>query len=102
MKKIIDGKSYDTDTATLLGEYDNGYREGDFQYLEENLYQTKKGQYFVQYYGGCLTEYAITHGNQTSGSSGIFLITEGQARAWAEKKLTADEFITLFGEVEEG
>lgn len=102
MKKIIDGKVYNTETAALLGEWSNGYSNGDFNYVEENLYQTKKGQYFLQYGGGALTDYGVQVGNSRGYGEGIQLLDKEEAKDWAESRLTADEFITLFGEVEEG
>jgi hypothetical protein len=40
MKRIIDGLTYDTDTAVLLDKWENGAHE-------ETLYQTEDGRYFV-------------------------------------------------------
>ena len=42
MKKIINGKQYNTDTAKYLGDWDNGYPSNDFCYCVERLYLTKK------------------------------------------------------------
>lgn len=36
MKKIIDGKKYDTETAKLVGEWTNGYSYNDFHYCTED------------------------------------------------------------------
>ena len=44
MKKIIDGKVYNTETADSIGSYWNGYDPRDFHYEELTLYKTKKGQ----------------------------------------------------------
>ena len=51
MKKIICKKEYDTETATLVKKYTNGYF-GDPAGYEETLYQTPEGLYFVYTCGG--------------------------------------------------
>ncbi len=41
MKKIINGKKYDTETATRLADWNNG------GYCKETLYQKHTGEYFM-------------------------------------------------------
>lgn len=103
MKQIINGKMYNTDTANFLGSFESGIC-GDFNHIEENLYVTKKGAYFIEYSGGALTEYAVavSNSNCTTGSSGIKLITESEAKQWAENFLSAERYEEIFGEAEEG
>lgn len=102
MKKIINGKLYNTETAELITEWENGFTYNDFSYVSETLYQTKKGAYFIFYIGGAMSKYAKHYGQTTSGSKGIKLLTEEEAKAWVMEHLEADEYIKLFGEVEEG
>lgn len=47
MKKIINGKAYNTETAKELGSYWNGYPHGDFSYVCETLYVKRTGEYFL-------------------------------------------------------
>ena len=51
MKKIICKKEYDTETATQIKKYTNGYY-GDPAGYEETLYQTPGGLYFLYVNGG--------------------------------------------------
>lgn len=46
MKKIINGKKYDTSTAKYLGEYDFGY-QSSFNWYREELYEKKTGEFFL-------------------------------------------------------
>ena len=64
MKKIINGKRYDTDTATLIGY--NGYNgsHSDFSYWCETLYQKRTGEYFIHGEGGPMSRYAENQGGQ--------------------------------------
>lgn len=101
MKKIINGKMYNTETAKELGYKDNGYNGNDFNWCCETLYQKRTGEYFLLGEGGPMSPYAACHGNETSGSSEIIPISEKEAKEWAEQNLTAEEYIKAFGEPEE-
>ena len=101
MKKIIEGKTYNTETAKLLGVYQYLWK-GDYHYCREELYRTKKGTYFIYGEGGALTGYARYYGNASSGGHDFQVLSEGEAREWAEHKLSADEYSKILGEPEEG
>ena len=51
MKKIIEGEEYDTHTAQLICDWDNGEDEDDTMREEETLYKTPSGRYFLITYG---------------------------------------------------
>ena len=46
MKLVINGRSYDTDTATLVGEVCHG-EPMEPGYTRETLYRKRGGEYFV-------------------------------------------------------
>lgn len=84
MKKIIDGKRYDTDTATSITFIEYG-TPGDFRHRLEELFKTKKGNFFLSYNGGALSKYATNEGpNLVRGSSGIQPLTVEEALTWCE------------------
>jgi hypothetical protein len=101
MKKIINGKVFNTETAVCLGSYDN-IGEGatsvtDFNYFLEKLYITKKGQYFLYGKGGAMSKYCTSYGANSWGAGiDIFRLDEDEARRWAEDYLSADEYMKLF------
>lgn len=102
MKKIINGRVYDTNTAKGLGSYSNGGSWRDFSHVEETLYRKKTGEYFLHGEGGPMTRYAEATGqNQWSGGSRIMPMTYQEATQWAEKHLSADEYEEIFGAVVE-
>ena len=43
---IINGKLYNTETATYVGGYSNGLSINDFNYYDEELYRKRTGEYF--------------------------------------------------------
>lgn len=102
MKKIIDGKVYNTQTAKLIGEWDNGYSSADFNWACEILYQTQKGQYFLYGEGGPMSQHATWSGNSASEGSNIRLLTNEEALEWcADRGIDPDLVTELFG-LEEG
>lgn len=102
MKKIINKKKYDTETAKELGYDTNGLGLRDFNHYSETLYQKRSGEYFLYGEGGPLSKYARPEGltGWTSGER-IMPMTFEEAREWAEKHLNADEYEVIFGEVVE-
>ena len=87
MKAIINNKTYNTETAELLGEYCNQYGFGDLHYIHESLYKTLKGAYFLCGSGGAFTKYAKPCGDSWSYSSSIHPLTEEEALDWAQKNI---------------
>ena len=101
MRKIINGKKYDTETAKELGDYWNGLGGNDFRKFYETLYQKKTGEYFLYGEGGPASKYAEhCSGGLTDGKS-IIPMTESEAMKWAEEHLDCDEYEASFGEVAE-
>ena len=47
MKKIINGKIYDTDTAKEIDSISHGDGPRDFRYYHEVLYRKRTGEYFL-------------------------------------------------------
>lgn len=102
MKKIINGKVYDTDTAKAVGEWSNGLTWRDFGCIEETLYKKRTGEYFLFGEGGAMTGYAErVGGNGYSGGSRIMPYTFDEAKRWCEEKLTAEGYEAEFGAVAE-
>ena len=85
MKRVINGKVYNTNTAEELHSYWNHRGAGDFQYLSEDLYKTKKGNFFLAGEGGAMTKYSQSCGeNSVCGGSGIHPLDPDEALEWAE------------------
>lgn len=85
MKRIIDGKTYNTDTATKIAD------KWDERHPEEFdiLYQTRHGAFF-QYYGG-ETPYGDSY-------EGVKPLSPSEAQAWLEGGNFVDHIERLFGE----
>ena len=102
MKKIINGRMYNTETAYKIQEWDNGMYGNDFRGCEETLYKKKTGEYFIYGSGGALSKYSISCGNNScSGSSDIIPLQKNEARIWMETQGDPDSYIKEFGEVPE-
>ena len=84
MKRIINGKIYNTEAATRVGNFASAYGPGDFRYEDTDLYKTKKGAWFISGEGGPLSRWSQPCGNGQRGGSGIEVMTTAEALAWAE------------------
>ena len=101
MKKIINGRRYDTDTAKILGSA--GYSHpGDFNYWRETLYVKKTGEFFLHGFGGPLSKYARSIAlNEWTGGEEIIPLSLEEAQKWTEENLEAEEYEEIFGACEE-
>lgn len=85
MKKIINGRVYNTETAEEIATWYNSYYPSDFHYCQETLYKTKNGSYFLYGYGGALSNYSVPVGNNGSGAgSEIVALTTEEAFDWLQ------------------
>lgn len=102
MKKIINNKRYDTETAREIGADSYNGSTRDFAYWSETLYCKRTGEYFLYGEGGPMSRYAEPVGQSGwSGGERIIPLSYEKAREWAEDHLTADEYEQEFGEVAE-
>lgn len=101
MRKIINGRLYDTDIARNIGSWSNNLGAGDFNSCTEILYQKKTGEYFLYGCGGAMTIYSSADGSGgVTGGSAIIPFSKSQAKNWAKAHLSAEEYLDLFDEVE--
>lgn len=90
-------KKYDMATALYIAGVCSGF-VGAKDYVSEELFRTKSGDFFLHAEGGALTRYA--EGNNLHGyTSGdwIFPLTSEEAYLWAERNMTSDKRKLLFG-----
>ena len=100
MKKIINGKLYDTDKALRLGVAKGG--EG-FSHWCEELYQKRTGEFFLYGQGGAMTKYAqALSDNSWSGGEKIMPLSFETARQWTKEHLSAEVYARAFGIPAEG
>ena len=100
MKKYINGKKYDTETAQAVGSWSNNRTYSDFSWCAETLYRKKTGEFFLYGAGGPMSHYAKSAGdNSWSGGEEIRPMSFDEARAWAEEQLDGDEYEKIFGEI---
>jgi hypothetical protein len=104
MRKIIDGKTYNTETAAHVCDVSGPVSDrGNFHYDRTDLYRSPKGQYFIAGHGGPLSCWAVKTGQSSwSGGDGLRLIEEEEARALCERHASAEVYQEFFGEPEEG
>ena len=104
MKAIIDGKTYNTETATEICELPCKANGGDFRWHSTSLYQTAKGTFFIAGEGGPLSMWKQSaHGGGWSGSKGLKVIDQFEAQEIMESAHCSAEVYEACGlTVEEG
>jgi hypothetical protein len=101
MKKVINGKVYDTDKAKLIAEaHHDNIKDADGKSLKQWLYRKKTGEFFVHVDGAALElQNIFQHGYKPN--AGIYPLTYEKAQRWAERELTADQWENIFGDPED-
>ena len=103
MKKIIDGKLYDSDKAEQLALSTNKYPPGNSYFEAEMLYRSPQGQLFIYGHGGPLSGYGITKGNTHYGGEELWLVTEEEAKEFCIENNLTSAVLELFPDsIEEG
>ena len=104
MKKIINGKTYNTKTAKCICDVECRYYPGDHAYHETGLYLSPKGAYFLAGSGGPSSMWSRSCGpNSWSGGSGLIVIDKEEAREYAEEAGASEEEMREAGfDIEEG
>lgn len=102
MKKIINGRRYDTDSARMVTYDRSDVGRRDFRWWEETLYRKQTGEFFLHGEGGPASKYAHAVGmNEWTEGERLMPMSFDEAKAWCEEHMTADEYETLFGRIEE-
>jgi hypothetical protein len=100
MKKIINGKTFNTETAERIDSFFN-YANRDAEEYGETLYLTKNGTYFIHAKGG---PYSAAADRSCPGrlSWGQFIkpLSEDEARSWMETHSDTDSYHSRWGLVE--
>ena len=102
MRKVIDGRTYNTSTSEILGTWENIQDQSDLSYCAETLYRNSKGSLFIHGQGGPKSRYAKEVGAaSTIAGEQIIPLTLEAAKKWAEEYLTVEEYEEAFSAQEE-
>ena len=97
MKRIIDGKRFDTETADWVAEFRGGAGRTDFRYWKASLYRTPRGRWFLSGEGGGMSMFAEhVPGGGSRGGSGLIPIPATEARRYLEDDGAVDELEQWF------
>lgn len=96
MKRVIDRLIYDTQTATEVADWSNGYYPNDFNYATETLYRTRNGRWFLLGEGGAMSAYSRQCGNGWSGGSALIPLSADAALAWCQDRHVATDVIAQY------
>lgn len=93
MRKILNNKVYDSDTAKLVCRYENNKSRNVEENYIEDLYRKKNGELFIHGKGGVKSPYAREK---------IIPMTIGEATFWGRSALTPEAFKSIFKPLEGG
>ena len=80
----------------MIGEDSfSGYT--NFRHWKEQLYRTRKGNFFLYGKGGPSSRYAVLEEDGWTDGEKIIPYSEDEARAWVEEHLSAGDYESLFG-----
>jgi hypothetical protein len=99
VKKIIDGKRYNTSTATFVCDCSpSGFYRGDFRFEDTSLYRTPRGGWFLSGHGGPMSRWSRSAGlNSWTGGEGIQPLDADEARSYLERHGDPDDVEKFFG-----
>ena len=99
MKKIINGRQYNTDTAKFIDGVYSGI--GSFEEYKADLYKKKTGEYFLYESGGPMSRMAVNVSyNEVTGSESITPLTVSEVKKWLEDNNLAEAYEKLFSVTE--
>ena len=101
MRRIVKGRSYDTEEAEEIAFSVDGTKR-DYFYSEETLFRRADGEYFIYGYGHADSKYAQTVAGNFCPGSAIRPLSLDEAREWAERSLPPHECEAIFGEADDG
>ena len=96
MKKMINGKRYDTETARYIGSCSSDYSVTNPRYFEESLYLKRTGEFFFFFLGGGMSRYATGVSGSMTGNEKIIPISSEEARRWGKKHLEVEKYEEVF------
>ena len=104
MKKVINGKAYDSETAKEIVAWRSGDNKRDFSCCFETLYRTKNGQFFLYGEGHGNTEWGadFESGRTRGWGEDIKLLNKEETLSWMEKRSINPDCMAEYVAIEEG
>lgn len=106
LKKIVDGKKYDTETADEIAAFDcnSDFGSETYRNFGETLYQTPSGAFFLV--GEGLSQYTpwcapIPGTNEYGRGHALVPLSSEETKTWLEIRGLVDEYEEIFGQIEE-
>ena len=86
MRRVIEGKIYDTTTANRIVDVSSsGVSPSDFRWHETALYRTNKGAWFVAGRGNAMSRWAQSFENSMGPGCGIRPLTSDEVKELLER-----------------
>lgn len=101
MKKIINGRVYESEKAKQVGvTWESTQDAGDPGRYTEALYRKRNGEHFLHVLGGPESPYRRAVGpKQWTGLEDIRPLSAEEARMWAEEHMAPEAYADAFGAI---
>lgn len=97
MKKTVEGKTYNTATAKLIGEWRNTLTVRNSNWCHEILFQTTEEEYFIWGCGGSLSAYRSGNSRSPGSKADITPLSRQEAKEWAQAHIKHELYVKEFG-----
>jgi hypothetical protein len=85
MRAVIEGRRYDTETADLIARWSYGDGPQDWHHVQEKLYRTRQGSWFIAGSGGARSKYRVSTAQRTwYPGERIDALSSDEALEWLE------------------
>lgn len=99
MRKVIEGKIYDTDRAELIA-INRHWSDNDPRSYCIRLYHTPNGNWFYHVIGGVLSDYALHEGRFHYNTNCLKIATELEAKEFAVRYASLETFLRFWSMAE--
>ena len=98
IKKVIYGRAYNVKTAISRALYFDE-KCPDYEFVEEELFQTRNGAYFIVGHGQAYSPWAykLRDCDDRAHGHGLLPVSEGQVKKWLEVRELTEEYEEIFG-----
>lgn len=102
MKKIINHKKYDTETAEIIATGSHEYPGSEYMYVSETLYLKKSGEFFLLGSESTVEAFSNNAKDCYYFEAPICIILDIDAiKRWASDCLSVEDYEAIWGEVSE-
>ena len=99
MRAVIEGRRYNTETATEVASIESGHNPSELDYFTEALYHTARGNWFLAGWGNTRSPYSTGAASTRACGERVTVLGPAEAQEWLEEHGKVDALEAYFGEL---